>query len=184
MLPWFVTVQSDGEHLEVLESGTWDDLAKAHRELTSAPRTPSGLANRYGDIPYAFPAVVPLAGLGPLSDSLVARYRPNNPAVKHEKKKLIEGDDDFRTQFIDQWRKKATRAVVEGFQLVRELEKNHFGDKSFFKRKERNDMQVLPADELPEGEYKFLPHGVRDEAAEQLAEEAAREERGSSEEGV
>ena len=184
MLPWFVTVQSDGEHLEVLESGTWDDLAKAHRELTSAPRTPSGLANRYGDIPYAFPAAVPLAGLGPLSDSLVARYRPNNPAVKHEKKKLIEGDDDFRTQFIDQWRKKATRAAVEGFQLVRELEKNHFGDKSFFKRKERNDMQVLPADELPEGEYKFLPHGVRDEAAEQLAEEAAREERGSSEEGV
>ena len=182
MLPWFVTVQADGEHLEVLESGSWDDLAKAHRELTSAPRTPSGLANRYGDIPYAFPAAVPLAGLGALSDSLVARYKPTNPAVKLAKKQLIEGDDAFRNQFIKEWRAKATEAVVEGFKLVVSLEKEYFKERSFFTMQEKGNMQELAADTLPEGEYKFHPHGVRDEAAEELAEMTARGDRGSSSE--
>ena len=69
----------------------WDDLTKTHRELTSAPHTPSGLTNRYGDIPYAFPAVVPLTGLGALSDSIIYRYKPNNLMVIHVKKQLVKG---------------------------------------------------------------------------------------------
>ena len=58
----------------------------AHRELTSTLRTPSGLANRYGDIPYAFLAVVPLTSLSALSDSIIYRYKPNNPMIIHVKK--------------------------------------------------------------------------------------------------
>ena len=110
--------------MEVLESGTWDDLAKSHLELTSAPRTPSGLANHYGDIAYAFPAAVPLAGPGAILDTLVARYRSNNPAVKHAKRQLIEGDDAFRDRIIKEWREKPTKAVVEAVRFVVSLEKS------------------------------------------------------------
>jgi hypothetical protein len=170
MLPWFVTVQADGHHLEVLESGTWDDLAKAHRELTSAPRTPSGLANRYGDIPYAFPAAVPLSGLGALSDSLVCRYKPNNPLVMHVKKMLVDGSKATRDGYLADWRKAATKAVVEAFEVVKALEKDAFKDKSYFKMIEQNG-EAAQADAMPEGEgsYQFDPHGARDGEAKQMA---------------
>jgi hypothetical protein len=179
MLPWFVTVQADGHHLEVLESGTWDDLAKAHRELTSASRTPSGLANRYGDIPYAFPAAVPLTGLGALSDSLVCRYKPNNPLVMHVKKKLVDGSKKERDEYLAEWRMAATKAVVEAFGIVKALEKDAFKDKSYFMMIEQNG-EAAQADSLPEGEgnYHFDPHGVRDDKAKDMAKTD-----GSSEEG-
>jgi hypothetical protein len=180
MLPWFVAVQADGHHLEVLESGTWDDLAKAHRELTSAPRTPSGLANRYGDIPYAFPAAVPLTGLGALSDSLVCRYKPSNPLVMHVKKLLVDGSKTVRDGYLTEWRQTATKAVVEAFEVVKALEKDVFKDKSYFSMIEQNG-EAAQADAMPEGEdsYQFEPHGARDSEAKQMAKAASE---GSSEE--
>lgn len=170
MLPWFVTVQADGNHLEILESGTWDDLAKAHRELNSAPRTPSGLSNRYGDIPYEFPAAVPLIGLGPLSDSLVCRFKPGNPLVLHAKRALIDGDKQFKDTYLAEWRKVATKAVVEAFKVEKQLEKDLFDKKSYFYMVEKN-AEAVQADVMPEGEgeYQFNPHGVRDDAAKALA---------------
>ena len=50
ILPWYVTLQSDHDHLEITKGGTFNDLSKAHRDLVSGPATPSGLTNRYGDI--------------------------------------------------------------------------------------------------------------------------------------
>jgi hypothetical protein len=174
MLPWFVAVQADGNHLEVLESGTWDDLAKAHRELNSAPRTPSGLSNRYGDIPYEFPAAVPLTGLGPLSDSLVCRFKPGNPLVLHAKKALIDGNKQYKDAYLADWRKTATKAVVEAFKVEKQLEKDLFGKKSYFYMVEK-DAAAVEADDMPEGEdgYRFNPHGVRDDAAKALAEHSS-----------
>src|SRR5205085_9550965 len=81
MLPWFCGLQSDLETLEVVESGTWSDLSVAHRDMVAARRSPSGLANRYGAIPFAFPASVLLEGLGALSSALVCRQRHNMGVV-------------------------------------------------------------------------------------------------------
>ena len=73
MLPWFCGLQNDLETLEVAESGTWSDLAVAHRDMIAARLSPFGLANRYGAIPFAFPASVQLEGLEALSGALVCR---------------------------------------------------------------------------------------------------------------
>jgi hypothetical protein len=62
-------ILSDLETLEVVEGGTWSELSVAHRDMVAARLSPSGLANRYGAIPFAFPAAVELEGLGALSDS-------------------------------------------------------------------------------------------------------------------
>jgi hypothetical protein len=77
MLPWFVRVQEDGSVLETADSGTWEELSAAHRDLAAPPCTPSGFSNNnnYGVIPYAFPAAVQLSGLGKVSDALVCRVR-------------------------------------------------------------------------------------------------------------
>ena len=75
MLPWFVGMEDDNERLEVTEGGTWSALSASHRDLSSPERTPSGLPNMYGSIPYRFPAAVELGGLGALSDALVGRRK-------------------------------------------------------------------------------------------------------------
>jgi hypothetical protein len=79
MLPWFCGLQSDPETLEVVESGTWSDLSVAHRDMVAARLSPSGLANRYGAIPFAFPASVLLEGLGALSSALVCPQCHDKP---------------------------------------------------------------------------------------------------------
>jgi hypothetical protein len=43
--------------------------------MVAARLSPSGLPNRYGAIPFAFPAAIELDGLGALSDALVCRRR-------------------------------------------------------------------------------------------------------------
>ena len=48
----------DGETLEVQEAGNRNELAIAHRDGVAARRSPSGLANRYGKIPFRLPAVL------------------------------------------------------------------------------------------------------------------------------
>ena len=91
MLPWSCGLQSDLETLEVVENGTWSDLAVAHRDMVAARLSPSGLANRYGAIPFAFPAAIELEGLSALSDALVCRRRHDKYAVVSEKKLLLTG---------------------------------------------------------------------------------------------
>jgi hypothetical protein len=49
----------------------------------------SGLLNRYGAIPFIFPAAIELAGLDALSDALVYRRRYNQYAVITEKRLLL-----------------------------------------------------------------------------------------------
>jgi hypothetical protein len=51
----------------------------------------SDLANRYGAIPFIFPAAVELEGLGTLSDALVCRRRYDRYAVVSEKKLILTG---------------------------------------------------------------------------------------------
>lgn len=72
VLPWFVAIRDHHEQLEINEMGTWSELAAAHRDLVPGPRSPSGHPNRYATAPYRFPAAIPITGLGPISDALVA----------------------------------------------------------------------------------------------------------------
>jgi hypothetical protein len=144
MLPWFVGLQDDGEALEVIEGGTWSDLAAAHRDLVSPVATPSGLANRYGAIPYRFPAAVEVAGLGALSDALVCRRRWDSPAVLQERDIMLCGSLEVVNQYVKEWRERAVRVAVETFALVKQEEVKAFGDRSYFYHLERFETKGIP----------------------------------------
>jgi hypothetical protein len=75
MLPWIVTLQDDLENLEIVKARSFSELSAAHQDMISPRATPSGLANRYGAIPYRFAAAVKISGLSALSDALVCRQR-------------------------------------------------------------------------------------------------------------
>ena len=81
-------------HLEIYEGGTFEDLAKAHCDLVGGPRTPSGLGNKYGDIPYVFLAAVPLMGLGYISDAIVGRVKYDRVTVMAEKERFLNSTDE------------------------------------------------------------------------------------------
>jgi hypothetical protein len=49
-----------------LASALEPDLSITHRDMVPARLSPSGLANRYGAIPFTFPAAIELDGLGAL----------------------------------------------------------------------------------------------------------------------
>ena len=171
MLPWFVGLQEDLYTLEIIEAGNFDDLAKAHRDLTSGPRTPSGLSNRYGDIPGAFPGAVALTGLGSVSDALVCRVKFSNPSVMADKKILLKGSDADRDAYLGAWREKAVEQVVRAWALVKEFEEAAFGDKSYFRCKRMGHGQPAP-DAAPEGEgYVPARHGLEDEGSAEMDEE-------------
>lgn len=159
MLPWYVGVQKDHRALEVVESGTWDELSQAHRDLVSGPATPSGLANRYGDIPYAFPAAVQLTGLGPISDALVGRIRHDNATVVSLKQRLLTGGSAFRDTYLNSWRHKAVRAVVDAFEECRAAEKTCFGENSYFYRTEKGLALDTTADIDPHPTFARGGHG-------------------------
>ena len=108
------------ETLEVAESGTWSDLSVVHRDLIAGQLSPSGLANRYGAITFAFPAVVELNGLGAISDALVARRRHDKPTVVGEKVIILKGAAEQRQQYIASWRHRGTNVICEAFKTVKE----------------------------------------------------------------
>lgn len=109
-------------------------LSTAHRELTAASTSPSGLANRYGSIPFAFPAAVHLTGLGALSDALGCRIRQDKPAVDKDKKLLLLGTDTERDAYLSRWRRHAVNQICEGFETMKRAEIDAFGEKSYFYR--------------------------------------------------
>ena len=103
------------------------DLSIAHRDMVAARLSPSGLANRYGAIPFAFPAAIELGDLGALSDALVCRRRRDKYA---EKKLLLTGSKADVDSYLGKWRKTAVNRVCEAFDLVKEAEMERFGEKS------------------------------------------------------
>ncbi|CAM6002997.1 unnamed protein product [Sphagnum balticum] len=152
LLPWLVGVQDDLTSLEVVEGGSWEMLAAAHRDMTSPAATPSGLANRYGAIPYKFPAAVEVTGLGALSDALVCRRRWDSPQVLRDRDIMLLGSREEADKYLKKWRDTAVEVAVEAFKLVVEEEKRVFGDKSYWYNLERLERDGVPFPDLANDE--------------------------------
>lgn len=132
MLPWLVGIQANHTDMEVLEMGTWQEISVAHVALDAAPRSPSGKPNVYGGIPYRFPASLPLIIPSPLSQALVGRTRWDIPDVMWERDTVLGKDTQKYQSWLKQWRRKATVAYRQHFLAVQRLEKELYGEKSFF----------------------------------------------------
>jgi len=162
MLPWFCGVDKDGS-LEMPEAGTADELATAHRDLMPGRSTPSGLANRYSAIPYAFPAAVQLPSTNVLSESLVGRVHLDQASLIMYKTRFLT-DATFRNQEMANNEIDMARDMFLKWEEVKQLEMYVFKDKSYFYKKQqglplvwdKNDQDRSANDE----EYALeLPHG-------------------------
>ena len=164
-------MQKDFETLKIIESGTWLNLLAAYRDIIITPRSPSGLVNRYGVIPFAFPAAIELEGLGPISDALICRRRHDKYAVMSEKKLLLQGTNAQRNKYINEWRKRAVNKVCEAFKIVKQAERDAFGEKSYFYRKERGLSPAVSNDDPDPGNCDAVAaHGFEEPEAEEINE--------------
>jgi hypothetical protein len=109
---------------------------------------PVSLTNRYGAIPFDFPASVQLEGLGALSGALVCRQRHDIYAVVSEKKLLLTGTGAEVDPYLEEWCRVAVDRVCEALELVKEAEMERFSEKSYFCRK-MNGLSPADSDEDP-----------------------------------
>lgn len=132
VLPWFVSVREDGETLDNQESDTWSDLALAYSRQTAPARTPSGLHNKYGPIPYRFPASTQLFLSSPISQALVCRTTWDDPVVQACANVLLGEDRRLTVRMIVEHRLEALRAFRVAWGRVRMAERNFYGADSYF----------------------------------------------------
>lgn len=78
--------------------------AHSPRYSGSSPVSLSGLFNRYGTIPFAFPADVELEGLGTLSDTPICCRGHDRYAIVTEKRLLLTGAEAEVDAYLKQWR--------------------------------------------------------------------------------
>jgi hypothetical protein len=169
MLPWYVAIQPDHERLEIPEAGVWEDLARSHRDLVAPPRSPSGHANIYGAIPYAFPAAVQLPSVGGICDALVGRQKWSSATVMVEiGDLLLPTDKEGRPLSTDQHaaliakylktkRSQLAAAAKQAWAQVQQLEARRYAtEKSFFqqgknpRRRPAPDEAAADRDDTPE----------------------------------
>ena len=117
--------------------------------MVAARLSPSGLANRYGAIPFAFPTSVLLEGLWALSGALVCRHRHDMCAVVSAEKLLLTGSRAEVDSYLEKWRKVAVNCICEAFEVVKEGEMERFGEKSYFYRK-MNGLSPADSDDDPD----------------------------------
>lgn len=150
MLPWLVEIKENHVELEIAASGSWSKIAAASTNKVAPPSTPSGLSNNYKRIPYAFPAHVNVGGLGALSDALVGRVRWTDAGVIAERNIMLGDDRHKAMAFVERWRKRAVIQANEAFEHSVQAEKEAFGDKSYFLRKEQGRLdEPIVEDPLP-----------------------------------
>jgi len=143
MLPWFIAVQKDGDSLEIPNAGTWSMLSESHRDQTAPLATPSGYANMYGKIPFAFPAGPQLLTDSAISAALVGRMRHSNPAFIYELRLvLLATATDLRHNIQQRHASIIHSAYIAFDQLVR-AEKEFYRGASYFTMRE-NGGQPLP----------------------------------------
>jgi hypothetical protein len=123
--------------LDTPESGEWEELSVAHRDLLPAPKTPSGYTSaKYGKMAYAFPAAAQLRTMTEMSSCLVGRQKWASPIVASDLDVLFGPDSDKAQSMIRSWRTVACERFCIAFGEMKKMEKRAFGDNSFFYRKE------------------------------------------------
>ncbi len=132
ILPWFVAVSDNGQTLDNEESDSWADIARAHSTQKALNLTPSGLANRFGPIPYRFPPSTQLYLDSPISQALCCRTTWADPMVQAQANLVLGADRQRARRIIDKHRFGALRAFKSAFQVVRISEGMFYGEDSFF----------------------------------------------------
>lgn len=156
ILPWYVRVQEDNSTLEIVESGTWEELSIAHTCKSLPPATPSGYGVMYGKPPYRFPGSTTFLSRSPLSQALVGRRRWNDYGVLNQLERMVGASNEVE-QVRQQFQNEVREQIPKLWQEFMEQEMREFGKYSFFYCQRRS----LPQPEPWEGDEERIRHIIQ-----------------------
>lgn len=118
--------KQDGELPAHTAQSLWDDAWTAWIDLKAPSRNKNGTLNN----PKAglFPATVLLNGLTPLSDALAGRKEWTDRDVIHDVNEFFDNPGEY----VKEWEVLVTSQVKKAWKLVQRLEKDAFGERSYF----------------------------------------------------
>jgi hypothetical protein len=137
VLPWYVLVNDDMSTMEVPEMGTYAEIAMAHQALTAAPKSPSGHANKYGGIHWAFPGTTNPVFTSNISKAIHCQVRWDSPKVLDELTTYFTNQGrptskEAIDSFIDRTRKATVKMVKEHWLYCKAFEQKAFAaDKGY-----------------------------------------------------
>ena len=132
ILPWFVGIDDNHEQLDNPESESWGQLSQYHARQEAPQLTPSGHPNKYGPIPYRFPASIPLWLESAISHALRGNTTWDDPRVQWEANLLLGLDREAAQAAIVSHRCHALREIKKCWDMVRHAEQEFFEVDSFF----------------------------------------------------
>ena len=142
--PWLVGVDSNHQGLELKESGPWEEVSKAHRDMSAMNIGPTGESHRFGLGSGQFAASVEIRGVSAIGDALVGARRWDSGAVLKERDAVLGGSALKAWTLVERHRSRMSEAWKEAFTEMVELEKAAFEEKSYFHRAEHHkDMDIV-----------------------------------------
>lgn len=198
VLPWFVVVTEDHNTMEVPEMGSYQDLATAHQALRSGPSSPSGHGNKYGGVPYAFPADLPPDFKSWISKAVHCQARYDSFPVLREIDEVLNNMNSAQLQErIQQVRAANIKMVKSNWTSIVEAEKKAYRgdpalripDRSFFSNKGKHPVhqqgwEHWDGQKTREDGLTKMFHGMSIKADEPHEWDALRVDTSSSSEGA
>ncbi|KAJ5107262.1 hypothetical protein N7456_003937 [Penicillium angulare] len=137
ILPWYVAVQADLTTLETPESGSWEEISAAHRDMMGAPKTPSGLSSAlHSPVDIPFPASIRLPPQSQIANCIIGCDRWTYPLVHEELDVLFGINEKAATALVDKLRVAAREQYCEAFWDMRRMKMKLYGSSSYFYRVE------------------------------------------------
>lgn len=115
-----------------MKSRTSGSISRAHSTQEALNLTPSGLANRFGPIPYKFPPSTQLYLTSPISNALVCRTTWEDPVVQAQANVILGADRGRAMRMITKHRFDALRTFKTTYEMMTLAEKLRYGPDSFF----------------------------------------------------
>jgi hypothetical protein len=128
-----------------MESGTWNQLSEAYRNMKVPLKIPSGLRNRYGKILYRFPTAVKMTGCCNLFNALVCAKQWTFFSVKRERDIVLNTNDRAYKIYIENYRDVTIKRAIFAFHNVKRSEKQHYDSRSYFYLGEMHGFDNIPA---------------------------------------
>ena len=151
---WPTRIRVDYRTLDMEEAETWNEVAQCHQSMEAPMKSTSGEGFRYGRPLFPFPSVTKLTSTSCVGDALIGARRWDDIQVQEERNILLGADDELALQLAKEIRERLIQSFVNAFPYVRMNEERAYGDRSYFRNKNRprpeaeRDESSLSSEEL------------------------------------
>ena len=133
IFPWYTGLEEDHDGVDIPGAESWGKLAEYHRDMTPPKKQASGRsASSYGENVECLIPKVWLQSSSYIGSALVGRIKWDGVALMRELSYLFGENDEKAHQFVQEARQRAKEEYEKQFGFLQSLERETFGDASFF----------------------------------------------------